>query len=310
MRFVAGIDGGQSETKAVIVDETGRVAGRGTAGPADHVGEPPGSMRCARACAAAFSAALKESGLSALTQVEAIVAGISGYGSDFDGALPELATHRFRFEHDLPIALAGALATRPAVLLLSGTGSGAFGDDGAGTTVRAGGWGYLFGDEGSAFAIARDALATAMHADDRGESGAFAEEARQFFGVADVRTLAALAVSGRITRPAIASFAPRVHDAAAAGDADGLRIVADAADALASLAALTIARLNLRETPVAVALSGGSFADAHFTELVSARLRAHAPHARIVAAAHDAAVGAALLAFDDAGLDRPRFIAG
>jgi N-acetylglucosamine kinase-like BadF-type ATPase len=148
-----------------------------------------------------------------------------------------------------------------------------------------------------------------MQADDRGESGAFADAALPFFGVPDVRTLASLAVSGRITRPVIASFAPRVHDAAAAGDADGLRIIADAADALASLAALTIARLNLREGPVAIALSGGSFADAGFTELVRARVRVHVPHARIVVAAHDAAVGAALLAFDDAGLVRPTILA-
>ena len=49
MRYVAGIDGGQSSTTAVIVDESGAVVGRGTAGPADHVDEGPGSSRCADA---------------------------------------------------------------------------------------------------------------------------------------------------------------------------------------------------------------------------------------------------------------------
>jgi N-acetylglucosamine kinase-like BadF-type ATPase len=212
--------------------------------------------------------------------------------------------------HDLPIALAGAVAARPAVLLLSGTGSAAYGDDGAGRTVRVGGWGYLFGDEGSAFAIARDALAAAMRANDRGETRPLGEAALGFFGCADVRALASAALRGRIDRPALASFALRVHAAAAAGDADGLRIVADAADALTSLAALTIARLDVRGREVAVALTGGSFADAAFTLLVRTRLRAHAPQASVVERRYDPAIGAALIAFDDAGLPRPAEVAG
>jgi N-acetylglucosamine kinase-like BadF-type ATPase len=310
MRYVAGIDGGQSSTTAVIVDESGAVVGRGTAGPADHVDEGPGSSRCADACAAAFASALASAGLSPQTRVEAAVAGISGYDDAFDGAVPALAAGRFRFVHDLPIALAGAVPARPAVLLLSGTGSAAYGEDEAGVGVRTGGWGYLFGDEGSAFAIARDALAAAMRADDRGERSALTQPALEFFGCADVRALASAALRGRISRTQLASFAPRVHDAAAAGDADGLRIIADAADALASLAALTIARLDRAGSAVGVALAGGSFANPAFAALVGTRLHAHAPNAQVLRPRYAAVIGAALLAFDDAGLTRPAVVTG
>jgi len=310
MHVVAGIDGGQSGTTAVLVDASGRVLGRGAAGPADHVGEPAGSTRCADACVAAVAQAMREAGLSALTQLEAVVAGVSGYDDDFDGALPALPAERFRFVHDLPIALAGAVAARPAVLVLSGTGSAAYGDDGAERTVRTGGWGYLFGDEGSAFAIARDALAAAMRANDRGATIPLEGAALGFFGCADVRALASAALRGRIARPALAAFAPRVHAAAAAGDADGLRIIADAADALASLAALTIARLETGAREVAVALAGGSFADPAYTLLVQTRLHAHAPQARVVERRYEPVIGAALMAFDDAGLPRPAAITG
>jgi N-acetylglucosamine kinase-like BadF-type ATPase len=310
MRYVAGIDGGQSSTTAAIVDETGAVVGRGTAGPADHVDEGPGSARCADACTAAFAAALESAGLSPLTRVEAVVAGISGYDDTFDGAVPALAADRFRFVHDLPIALAGAVPFRPAVLLLSGTGSAAYGEDEQGRGVSSGGWGYLFGDEGSAFAIARDALAAAMRADDRGELVALTQPALDFFAVVGMRALASAALRGRISRTRVASFAPRVHDAAAAGDADGLRIIADAADALASLAALTIARLDRAGEAVAVVLAGGSFENSAFASLVGTRLHAHAPHAAVLRPQHTAAVGAALLAFDDAGLARPSVVTG
>jgi len=310
MRYVAGIDGGQSSTTAVIVDEAGTVVGLGSAGPADHVDQAPGSTRCADACAAAVAAALARAGLPRQTQIEAVVAGISGYDEGFDGAVPTLPAGRFRFAHDLPIALAGAVATRPAVLLLSGTGSAAYGEDDLGSSVGMGGWGYLFGDEGSAYAIARDALAAAMRADDRGEQIALTQPALDFFAASGMRALASAALRGRISRARLASFAPLVHDAAAAGDGDGLRIVADAADALASLAARTITRLGRAGDAVAVVLAGGSFENAAFAALVGARLHAHAPHAEVLRPQYSAAIGAALLAFDDAGLARPPAVTG
>ena len=47
--IVAGIDGGQSSTVAVLMDARGTVLGRGTAGPSDHVDEPATSQRAAEA---------------------------------------------------------------------------------------------------------------------------------------------------------------------------------------------------------------------------------------------------------------------
>jgi N-acetylglucosamine kinase-like BadF-type ATPase len=310
MRYVAGIDGGQSSTAAAIVDEHGTVVGRGIAGAADHVGEPPGSERCARACTDALSAAAAAAGLPAGQRFAAIVAGISGYDDDFSGALPALPADRVRLVHDAPIALAGAVAERPAIVIIAGTGSVAYGEDAHGRAVRVGGWGYLFDDAGSAYAIARDALATAMRADDAGETSAIGDAARDFFACATLRALAGAALSGTIARSALAAFSPRVHELTDAGDADALLIVADAADALASLAARTIARLGLARQPVPVALSGGNFGRAAFFDLVAARLGVHAPHAHAVRPRADAAAGAALLAFDDAGLARPAILRG
>ncbi|MBV9440526.1 MAG: hypothetical protein JOZ24_11085, partial [Candidatus Eremiobacteraeota bacterium] len=207
MRWVAGIDAGQSGTTAVVVDEHGTIGGRGTAGAADHVDEPPGSTRCRDACALALARALEAAQLPADTVPVAVRIGLSGWDERFDGVAPTFGAARVVLGHDAPIALAGAVASRPAVVVISGTGSVAYGERADGSAIRAGGWGYLFGDEGSAFAVARDALALAMRADDEGRRTALGDAALQHFGGHDLRTLATSALQGRLSRSALAAFA-------------------------------------------------------------------------------------------------------
>jgi N-acetylglucosamine kinase-like BadF-type ATPase len=306
MRYVVGIDGGQSSTEAVIVDERGRVLAHGIAGPADHVDELPGSKKCAVACSLAVARALERAGLPAGTSFEAVHVGLSGYDGDFDGAHPAFPARSVRLQHDAPIALAGAVSVRPAVVVIAGTGSVAYGEDRAGTPVRVGGWGYLFGDEGSAYAIARDALAHAMREDDRGVRSALGDAALAFFDRTTLRELATHALLGRISRGELASFARLVHDAARLGDGAAARIVDDAAGALAELAAVAIDRLDLRGASLPVALTGGAFANDAFVANVRDRLAGLAPDAVVVRARHDPAIGAALLAFADAGIPVPQ----
>lgn len=305
MRYVAGIDGGQSSTKAVVLDETGRVLATGTAGPADHVDEPAGSSKCADACATALMRALDAAGLPRDLSFEAVHVGLSGWDDDFDGARPSFAARSVRVQHDAPIALAGAVHARPAVVVIAGTGSVAYGEDGEGNHVRVGGWGYLFGDEGSAFAVARDALARAMTQEDRGVRSALGEAAIAFFDRGTLREIATSALQGRLPRGELAAFARVVHDAWRLGDEDAAQIVEHAAAALATLAASALTRLHLEDRAVPVALAGGAFANDAFVARVRARLAALAPHALVVRARYEPAVGAALLAFEDAGMPVP-----
>ena len=308
-RLVAGIDGGQSSTTAVVVDERGRVRGRGTAGPAAHVDEPRGSRRCADACSAALARALEAAALRADTRLDAVHVGLSGFDDAFDGVRPAFAARTVRVGHDAPIALAGAVTARPAVVVIAGTGSVAYGEDEAGEFARAGGWGYIFGDAGSAFAVARDALAHAMAEEDRGARSPLGDAALAFFDRTELRALATAAVQGRIARAEIAAFAQVVHDAARLGDADASAIVDRGADALGSLAAMAIARLRATDRRVTVALSGGAFRSERFAQRVRERLGALAPNAAVVRPRYEPAIGAALLAFADAGLAPPDAVA-
>jgi N-acetylglucosamine kinase-like BadF-type ATPase len=59
---------------------------------------------------------------------------------------------------DIELAQAAAFAGGPGILVVGGTGSIAFGRDGKGGALRAGGLGALLGDEGSAFWIGRQVL--------------------------------------------------------------------------------------------------------------------------------------------------------
>ena len=307
-KFFAGIDGGQSSTTAVVVDERGALRGRGTAGPAAHVDEPPGSRRFADACEEALARALERASLASRTRFEAVHVGLSGFDGAFDGARPSVLARSLRVEHDAPVALAGAVATRPAVVVIAGTGSVAYGEDGAGVRLRTGGWGWPFGDDGSAYAVARDALAHAMREEDRGARSPLGDAALAFFDRRDLRAIATATVQGRIAHAQVAAFAQVVHDAARLGDADAGAIVDRAADAVAALAATTVARLQC-DGRVAVALAGGAFRSEPFFARVRERLVRLAPAAVAVRPRYEPAVGAALLAFADAGLTPPEEIA-
>jgi glucosamine kinase len=69
-------------------------------------------------------------------------------------------------QSDFSIALDDAFGDGPGVLILSGTGSVAFGRGPTGATARCGGWGPNFGDEGSGAWIGRRALSVVAAAAD------------------------------------------------------------------------------------------------------------------------------------------------
>ena len=144
---------------------------------------------------------------------------------------------------DVEAAYLGALGDRAGILLLAGTGSMALGGNGRGRWARAGGWGPLLGDEGSAFWIGREWLRATM------PTTGFAR-ARRFLRSADP-----------VAR--IASLAPAVLRAARRQPGDARQIIARSQEALASLIVQVARELRLG-APVPVSWSGGLLADSRF----------------------------------------------
>jgi len=206
VKFYAGIDGGQTTTVAIVADEHGRILGRGTAAAADEVGQDAKSTRLRDAIEGALARAMIEASLAPSAQLEAVVAGISGYDGKVRGQAPRIKAKRVRLVHDAPIAHAGALAGRSGVIAIAGTGSVVYGVARDGRTLTIGGWGYLFGDEGSAFRIERNAINLAMNDQDRDTVTPLWAGACTFFGVRSLRDVQAANASGNLSRDRIAAF--------------------------------------------------------------------------------------------------------
>ena len=295
MNLFAGIDGGQSSTVAIIGDERGRVLARGVAGPADEIGVAADSPRLHDALLGALDDARRAAGLAANTRFAAIVAGISGYDGRVYGRAPDLPAERLVLMHDTPIAHAGALGGQAGIVVIAGTGSVVYARDEKGTSATLGGWGFLFGDEGSAFAIVRDALALLMRAYDDGDFS-YASETRaicDFFGTTSLRRLTHAFYKGEVTRDRLAAFAP------VAMGFESFRGLADrGADRLATLVRTQIAA----GAPARVALVGGVFADEGFRQRVRAGIQQAFPSAEVVEPRYEPAYGALLLAYRETGI--------
>ncbi len=192
-RFFLGVDGGQSSTGTLIGDENGCILGAGQGDPSNHAGAGGGREK--------FVAACQPAGLDPTAiQFEAACLGFSGGPADKEPIHRQLLrTARLMVTSDAFIALSGATAGEPGIVAIAGAGSIAFGRNAAGCTARAGGWGYLFGDEGGAFPIVRQALLEAT-------------------GAASANDLLHRFYTAEFTRPRIASYAKLVDEVARQGD--------------------------------------------------------------------------------------------
>jgi glucosamine kinase len=304
VRYCAGVDGGQSGTVCAIGDERGIVVARASGPPADLVGEARDSPRQAAVLDHVLSAALAHANLPAETRFAAIVAGLSGYDeAESPVPAPAASSERFRVVHDTEIAHAGAFDGSAGIALVAGTGSVALGIDVDGNRARAGGWSYLFGDEGSAFWIAREAIGAAMRDEDSAAAApGLRAEALEYFGIASLRALQHAVAHGEISRSALAGFAAVVLQAARQGERGALELRRRAVDALARLVHVVHHRLGAaRELPIAPL--GGMFSDGEFHEHWKWAMRALERSATIVKPKYDPVVGALRLAYRDAALD-------
>ena len=140
--------------------------------------------------------------------------------------------------HDALVALVGACAGEPGIITIGGTGSIAFGRDGHGTTARAGGWGYIFGDDGGAFDIVRQALRAALKAEEGwGPETAIRDLLLEETGAPSANALMHSFYTTEYPRSRVATYSKLVDRAAHDGDAIAIAVLENAAAALAGIAA-------------------------------------------------------------------------
>ena len=238
--YFLGVDGGQSSTTALIGDHEGRVLGMGRGGPCNHVGAAEGRAKFIRAIEESLGAACAQAGLDrAKARFHAACLGFSGGPVDKEAILREiLPVEQMLVTHDALIALSGATAGEPGIVVIAGTGSMAFGRNAKGEAARAGGWGYIFGDEGGAFDLVRQALRAALRMEEGwGPPTMLRDMLLEQTGATDVNDLLHRFYTAEFPRPRIAGFSKLLDEAAARGDEVARELLQRAAEDLGSLVA-------------------------------------------------------------------------
>jgi N-acetylglucosamine kinase-like BadF-type ATPase len=260
-----GVDGGGSKTRFVLIDEAGKVLGAHMEGSAYHleIGIPALEAMLARG----IERTLQQAGIAS-AQVTFAFLGLPAYGEDrvlqrqLDAApAAALPAGRYRCGNDMVCGWAGALAGADGINIVAGTGSIAYGEY-EGRSARAGGWGELFSDEGSAYWLAREGLRLfSRMSDGRSPRGPLHEMLRRHFALEDDLDLCA-ALYGKSTsqRSQLAQLSRLVADAAAAGDAAARSLFTQAAGELADIVDAVHDRLQVpAHVDLPVSYSGGLF---------------------------------------------------
>src|SRR3954454_1834715 len=241
MKYFLGVDGGQSGTTAVIGDETGRVLGTGEAGPCNHAAAADGRARLECAIRGSVGDACTQAGLDLATvSFEGACFGLSGGPEDRLAILESIvrSPRPLIVTTDAVVALAGATTDGQGIIVIAGTGSIAYGRDARGRTARAGGWGHIFGDEGGAFDIGRQALRAALRMEEGwGSPTALRQILLDATGSGDANDMLHRFYGPDWPRSRVATLAPLVDGAAASGDPVAARIMQNAAQELAMLVA-------------------------------------------------------------------------
>jgi N-acetylglucosamine kinase-like BadF-type ATPase len=231
MRLLIGVDAGASHTEAAVATSPDRILARQRGAP--------GSVRAGMEAEA--SAAIVEAVHAALAQVDTewesavLVVGAAGAGRASERQALERTVAgtlgldaQIRVTTDGEIALESVFPGRPGLVVLAGSGSIGYARDTGGTLWRVGGLGWRIGDEGSGYALARDALAAVGRAaDGRGKPTALEARLCEAAGVTDTDSLArwALAASPK----GIAGLARVVCDVGQQGDEVARALIEQAA---------------------------------------------------------------------------------
>jgi glucosamine kinase len=260
MSYFVGIDGGGTQTVAVLTDAAGAVLAEaeGASGRIDVLDPAAGAATLAELTREVS----RRGGIT--TQVTSLCCALSGAGRPAERSALEQAIRSIGVAETIVIvpdaeaALQDAFGAGPGLLLIAGTGSIAWGRAESGAVARCGGWGYLLGDEGSAYALGLAALRAALRSfDGRTGETALLQLVLEHMELEHPESL--IRRAAQASRADIAALAPTVI-AAAATDPMAAGIVENATRELAQHVAALHARLGPWSASVPIAFSGGLIA--------------------------------------------------
>ncbi|MGK0237638.1 MAG: glucosamine kinase [Candidatus Pelagisphaera sp.] len=251
-----GVDGGGSNTRALLVDQNGgRISEGNSLGSNPHNG---GYHLAASSINEAVQATI-ENAAPAQIKIESAFCGIAGIRNAEEQELLAKELRRFPWanrarlgiDHDVSIAYAAVLGAKPGITLICGTGSSCLGKDLSGKTILTSGRTEIIDDPGSGYAIGLEAI----------EAGLFQELSN--------------------SRNDIAKLAPKVIDLAQNGIPAAQNILNRNADALVSLIQDTHSKIDLGDTFNLGIIGGLGTSDTLYQKILLEKVVSQFPEAAI-----------------------------
>lgn len=258
MQYVIGIDAGGTKTVGILADETGAARTEARGGGANLLVQ--GELAVEKVIYDVIES------LHAPAPAAAICLGMAGVDRPDDktlirGVLRRLGLPRAaRIENDAFIALVAGAPERRGIVVVAGTGSVAYGVDASGRSARSGGWGYLLGDEGSAYWLGHAAVRRAIRAaDGRDAATTLVERIARKLDLEVPGGLVSWFYDQHSGRHRVAALASLVETASVEdGDAAAGELLDHAAQHLARAARAVERQLEFPE-PYSLVLAGGAF---------------------------------------------------
>ena len=299
---VLGLDAGGTKTVCLLADAEGVILSSARRGGANL--QASGELEVEKVLHDVMEDALAGTDIVPA----AICLGIAGADRPNDGEMVRGIMRRIGSKarvlvvNDALVALEAGAPGQPGVVIISGTGSIAYGRNARGEAARSGGWGYVLGDEGSGYWIGRAALrAVLREADRRGPRTALTPMLLRHFSVAQAQGLIHEVYHGNLKPAAIGALATCVQQAFGEGDEVAVGILHGAARELEASALSVATRLDLAGQSFPFILAGGIFRAVPWLEQeLSRRLPASVPGSSARLLDREPAEGAVAFALQEA----------
>ncbi len=306
-----GMDGGGTRTRALLFEYDG---------PRHAIGESPGCNPM-HGDAAFVTKTLNDAVDTAClawkekygddfdrSRVGAYYLGSAGFSAE-DARLRLLDCFRIRGLENVPhdvrsdmyTTLVGGLEGRPGISIIAGTGSACLAENEKGELCQTGGWECLVADEGSCYDIGLKGIVAAIRmADGRVPATPLKETVFKALGINETPDIVDRLHHPPISKSDVAAMALHVFEGAEKGDPETLKILKNAAEEIALLAATSHRIMPTGPLPLVV-IAGGSMRSECYRNLVFEAVRARLPRAQVSLPSFPSVVGAGFLAVKLAG---------
>ena len=297
MDYIIGIDGGGTKTVGLLTTTEGEEISKIKNGPSNyHVVGVETTYQVLNDIIKALT-----SQIDCTHDNLVICIGMAGLGREDDKKIIneicdkiEITTQRI-LTHDAHIALVGGIGKPEGIIVISGTGSIVYGIDSHENEIRAGGWGYLIGDEGSGYDIAIKGLqAVAKATDYRQPSTILTELYLTQLNLEDPKQLIRWVHAAE--RNEIAQLSGTVFEGMENGDRTAIGIIETATDELVCAVESVIRQTTFRDT-INIVLNGGNLIHQRvFSDNLENKLHEKLDNISVMFPKYDPVNGAILLA--------------